>query len=67
MIIPFLQIANKFIDLATHIHEGRNIFRNKQIHGSLYESLEPHSLKLKTLTSSEEILLISSPIWILLL
>lgn len=48
-----LQVAKKFISLATQIHEQQNVCLNRLVLGFLYESLRDASLALKARTNSD--------------
>lgn len=60
-----LQVAKKFIPLATKLHERKNVCLNKLVLCSLYESLAIASRDLKAQVCPKEIFLILGPIWLL--
>lgn len=62
-----LQVAKKFIPMATQLHERRKVCFNKLILCGLYESLEIASRDLTAQADHEDEipLLISGPIWLL--
>lgn len=59
-----LQVAKKFIPLATQLHEGRKISLNKLIMSNLHQSLGEASYKLKHLLETNNSFLLSGPFWI---
>lgn len=59
-----LQVAKKFLTLATQLHAGRNVCLNEMILANIYESLGEGVTALKNIQTKGNILL-SGPFWLM--